>query len=48
MVGASGFDAVMLVSHILNKVGTKADDIIRYWDTIENFEDCATGPIITF
>lgn len=48
MVGASGFDAVMLVSHILNQVGTKANDIIRYWDTIENFEDCATGPIITF
>ena len=48
MVGASAFDAVMLVSHILNKVGTDANKIIQYWDTIKNFEDCATGPILMF
>ncbi|HXK98730.1 ABC transporter substrate-binding protein [Acetomicrobium sp.] len=48
MVGASAFDAVMLVSHILNKVGTDANKIIEYWDTIENFEDCSTGPILMF
>lgn len=48
MVGASAFDAVMLVSHILNKVGTDTNKIIQYWDTIKNFEDCATGPILMF
>jgi len=48
MVGASAFDAVMLVSHILNKVGTDTNKIIQYWDTVKNFEDCATGPILMF
>jgi len=48
MVGASAFDAVMLVSHILNKVGTDANKIIQYWDTIKNFEDCATDPYSCF
>jgi len=48
MVGASAFDAVMIVAHVLRQVGTDPQAFITYLSGLTNFEDAATGPILAF
>jgi len=48
MVGASAFDAVMIVAHVLREAGTDPKAFITYLAELKNFEDAATGPILMF
>jgi branched-chain amino acid transport system substrate-binding protein len=48
MVGASAFDAVMIVAHVLRQAGTDPKAFIVYLAELKNFEDTATGPILMF
>jgi branched-chain amino acid transport system substrate-binding protein len=48
MVGASAFDAVMIVAHVLRQAGTDPKAFIVYLAELKNFEDAATGPILMF
>jgi branched-chain amino acid transport system substrate-binding protein len=48
MVGASAFDAVMIVAHVLRQAGADPKAFIAYLAELKNFEDAATGPILMF
>ncbi len=48
MVGASTFDAVMVLAYAIEKGGTKADGITKALSELKNFEKAATGPFYKF
>ncbi len=48
MVGASAFDAVMVLAYALEKGGTKPDQIVKALGELKNFENAATGPFLRF
>ncbi|NPA91407.1 MAG: ABC transporter substrate-binding protein [Chloroflexi bacterium] len=48
MVGASTFDAVMVLAYAIEKGGTKADGIVKALGELKDFEKAATGPFYKF
>ncbi len=48
MVGASTFDAVMVLSYAIEKGGVKADQMTKALASMKNFEKVATGPFYKF
>lgn len=48
MVGASAFDAVMVLAYALEKGGTQPDQIVKALGELQNFEKVATGPFLRF
>lgn len=48
MVGASTFDAVMVLGYAMKKGGTKPEQIVKALGELKNFEDAATGPFLRF
>ncbi len=48
MVGASTFDAVMVLAYALKQGGTKPEQIVKALAELRNFEDAATGPFYRF
>lgn len=48
MVGASTFDAVMVLAYALKNGGSKPEQIVKALGELKNFENAATGPFLRF
>ncbi len=48
MVGASTFDAVMVLAYAMRKGGTQPDQIVKALAELRDFEDAVTGPFYRF